>query len=214
MPLRTLRSSALALALAALSVPLQAEAKVIGTLQDAYTDKAWSFFWNEVGQYNDPSGYSPMVATNLGEEAAAQYTADASQPEWLFVGYISSGASPTYAGRVGGLPGPGIEQSASKDRARAAAFAYTVPEDGTYAIEHSSLTNATESVDGLQVDVILGGSQETLLTQRTNPGTGESVKFDISLGKLTKGDVFYIVISPRGNNYADIFAIDCDIVTK
>lgn len=214
MPSRYFRSSALAIALAALSLPLQAEAKVIATLQDAYTDKAWSFFWNEVGQYNDPSGFSPMIATNQSEEAPVQYTADTSQPEWLFVGYISSGASPIYAGRVGGLPGPGIEQSASNDRARAAAFAYTVPEDGAYSIEHSSLTNATESVDGLQVDVILGGSQETLLTKTTNPGTGESAKFDVSLGRLKKGDVFYIVISPRGNNYADIFAIDCDIVTK
>jgi len=211
---RYFRSSAFAMALAALSLPLQAEAKVIGTLQDAYTDKAWSFFWNEVGQPNDPSGYSPMTATDQGEEAVVQYTADSSQPEWLFVGYISSGASPTYAGRVGGLPGPGIEQSASGGRSRAAAFAYTVPEDGTYAIEHSSLTNATESVDGLQVDVILGGSQEVLLTKTTNPGTGESAKFDASLGKLKKGDIFYIVISPRGNNYADIFAIDCDVVTK
>lgn len=182
--------------------------ETLATLQNSFTESGWSFWWNEKGELGDPALYTEMAAIESDSESQ-KFTALPKDPGWLFVGLLTEKG---HVGQVGGLPGPGPEQTNSKF-GFAAIFAYTIAKEGKISIAHSSLSTIYDSQDGITISVFVNSEAEPRVTKATKAGEVSEVSFDVGLGDLATGDTIYFAVSPNQNNFSDSFGIDCEIVT-
>lgn len=195
-------------------LPLSAQ-EVLSKASNAYTDPGWSFHWNS--DHGLGAGdYKPLEATNQTGDVLytvnGKFPSDVASAEQLFLGTIGSGTNVALMGEIGGLPGAGSEEPASRGVARAAILGYSVPKEGKIELQEGLLSNAQDSVDGVSLDIFINDETEPRLSGNTDPGKGMNLPFHASLGHLNKGDVIYVAIGPRGNNWSDVFTIQYSVV--
>lgn len=196
------------------TLPLTAQ-EILSKASNAFSDPGWSFHWNS-GRGLGTGEYDKLEATDQTGEAL--YTVNGKFPtglagaEQLFLGTVGAGTSAELMGETGGLPGAGSEESVSRGVGRAAILGYTIPKDGVIEIQEGLLSNAQESVDGLSLSIYVNDEAEPRFSGNTEPGKGMNLPFQANLGHLKKGDIIYVAMGPRGNNWSDVFAIQYSIV--
>lgn len=194
-------------ALGALTTASVCHSETLSSIQNSFTDSGWSFWWNEKGELGDPARYLEMAPL---ESEDKKFTALSKDVGWLFIGLLSDKG---HVGQVGGLPGPGPEQT-GKEFGYAAIFSYTLPKGGKVSLAHSSLSTIYESKDGITISVFVNSETEPRLTKPTEAGQVSEVSFDVCLGDLKSGDTIYLAITPNQNNFGDSFGVDCDVVLE
>lgn len=137
----------------------------------------WQYLWNQNGDFGDTSNYSSMT--------------------WDTWRYRPANASFPYLGNGSGHSGPGVDDAESCGIDRFAIAAFTVSENGEYAIADSLITREGEFGDGVEVSVHINDQNVTDLLQLAPEGTGS---FNTDLGELSAGDTIYIGLGPDGPN--------------
>jgi hypothetical protein len=140
--------------------------------------------WNNADSFYDNDGFAGLPGPNPGQ-------------------YV-------FLGATGGHPGPGPSDSISP--ARYAIAAYTVEEDGQYAILNSLINTLGTEGNGGEVYIHVNGDSPALHTFFPNATGDQLGLFDTFLGDLVAGDVIYVGVGPNGSHGNDNFAWDFDIV--
>lgn len=191
---------------AALSLgALTSQAQLLTSVQNAFVDPGWSLLWNPNGALGDPSTYQAL--TSVGTPTAPFYSAVPTDPEYLFANYQSQ--SP-YAGVIGGLPGPGYNMGSGG--IFSVIFGYTLISSAVIELQNSLLANIYNSDDGIKIWVFVNNETTARKEAASSFGQGSTASFNVNLGPLQAGDTFYVAVSPQGNNFADVFALQYDVV--
>jgi len=191
---------------AALSLgALTAQAQTLTSVQNAFVDSGWSLLWNPNGALGNPSTYQTL--TNVGTPSAPFYSAVPTDPEYLFTNYQSQ---TPYTGIIGGLPGPGYNMGSGG--IFSVIYGYTLSSASTIELQNSLLTNIYNSDDGIKIWVFVNNETTARLETASSFGQGSTASFNVNLGQLQAGDTFYVAVSPQGNNFADVYALQYDVV--
>lgn len=188
---------------AAFLVTSMSQAAVVTTVQDAFSDPAWSLLWNSGGTLGNPANYTEqfLTANPIQPGVNPFYAAIVGDPTWLFTfNSIDAG----YEGIIGGHPGPGYSPI----------FKYTIQTTGAFVIQNSLVSSIYASNDGMDVYVFVNNNSTPLAFSSLSAGVaGATATFDVDLGNLSAGDAVYFAVSPRANNIADQYAVQFEIAS-
>jgi len=158
----------------------------------------WQCLWNEHGPIGDPVNYEPLD-WNMEDQI---YDSDGQQglPDDGDMGWGSLSAT-------GGRTGYGAGQVPGNGHDRYAIAAFTVAEDGFYAVTQSYVRAKNASGDGVEVRLYV---DDRPYFQGVYPAGG-SLSFNRALGWLQAGDVIYAAVGPNGLSASDAFDFDFSI---
>ncbi len=169
----------------------------------------WRYLWNA------PEAWS---VGNTGDLASGFIGAPDTYRDLLLVDSIYTADGDTVGGnnspagflRLSATGGhPGIQDDGSNKRARYAIAAYTVPEDGLYAIENSFLSVTDSNSDGVEI-LVFPGRSEAVFQEISGPT--ETTSFDVEIGYFDAGQTIYVAFGPGETSSFDGFLMDFDIV--
>lgn len=177
-----------------------APAMVVANYRDDYqTDTpadGWQYLWNPNGAVGDPSNYEALISTG------GDYTSDGSPTPTA-----DPAARFARLSNNNGHAGTGASQSGSGGIGRAVVAAYTVENDGAYAIRDSFIM-LNPNGSGIDLDVHID-SETSLYTDFIE--SGATASFDAELGQLLAGDTIYVTFGPGDFSTNDFFALDFSI---
>lgn len=193
---------------------INTHAQTVTSVENAFIDEGWSFWWNPDGYA--AAGQQPFAQMVLTEtsEAAVIYSPFTTWPSTdlrvgpMYVGY------PTLDGRVGGLTGTGSgdDQGPYPRIPRATIWGFTVAQSGIFEIQNLSFQFQGDSIDGAYLNVFLSSGTLDIYGQGIAAGHSSLNEASINLGYVNAGDIIFVSVAPNGNNYADNYFIDYDIV--
>ena len=171
------------------------------------TSSQWEYYWNQ------PDGW--IAGSNTGNLATAAIGDTTSYVSLVSTGTMLTADGDTNGGNstpdsylrvfdTGGHPGA---SGANTNVDRYAIIAYTVTSDGTYAIDDSYITVASQNSNGLRVYIHVN-DDTAVFDQVCTTGTND---FDVTLGALEDGDVIYVCVGANGQPNHDSYTLDFDI---
>ena len=159
----------------------------------------WRYCWNPNGPVGDTNGYVDLVWNGV-----VYATTEAEVPAAPPAHYLRLSGT-------GGHPGQGPAQTGSRgiDYEHAVIIAFAVPDSGQFVISQSLLSRGAGAKQGsvrLQVFVNDRDTASEIYSR-----SREGVSFDRPLGRLSSGDIIYVIIGPGETDMNDSFNLDFTI---
>ncbi|MEX2214537.1 MAG: PEP-CTERM sorting domain-containing protein [Phycisphaeraceae bacterium] len=194
--------------------------KVVADYRDDYQTggpaAGWEYLWNAPSQWDGattPAGNGntgpigdPTFYASLNP-VGAQYRPDndTNSANGLPAAFLQLTS-------VGGHPGRGSTQAdgtVANTLDRYAIAAFTVTEDGEYAITDSFVNSIDTAGTGGHIFIHVNNNAP--LYFRDFAATAANISFDLLLGQLNAGDTIYVGIGPNGSDGSDSFNWDFSI---
>jgi hypothetical protein len=170
----------------------------------------WRYLWNA------PVGWEAGVSAGDLSSGAIGYPDN-------YVALLDAGSSWTPDGDTSGTnnspgsylkltsgnghPGNGYASGPNQDRYAIAAF--TVPSNGVYAIENSTLNKTSTNGDGVEVLVFADDASNPVIQRVAEPAS--TTHFNVQIGYLEAGQSIYVAFGAVDSASADFFEMDYSI---
>ena len=175
------------------------QSKVIASFRSDFQPEqprqGWRYYWNDNGPVGSTNSYAEL--------------------HWNGSQYYVPGDPVPASGRYLQLsnrsshPGQGPAQNIRDENEHAVVIAFTVAEDGRYAIRNSFLSRKDGAAGGAVHLRVFVNDREIAADLYCQ--TREKLSLDRELGKLAARDNIYVCIGPGESDYHDSFAIDFSI---
>ena len=172
----------------------------------------WQYLWNAPSDWNGTSSADSTDHRfgNPEHYVSLQTSGDSYRPAGDATINLNEPSRKLRLSKTGGRVGAGFQQNGNSNNriTRNAIAAWTVQEDGFYAIRNSTFSTNIESKG---IDVVIHVNNDDAIFRRRLAGVNKN--FNTNLGHLQAGDVVYVGFGGGTNDQRGVFRHDFSIVT-